>query len=244
MADKRKHCGPHPRDAALFNGDAVDRLRDAAFDLAWLLQRGYAEPSSLKIVGDRYKLVERQRTAIRRAVCTATQRERRATHEVPASLLREKVVWIDGFNLLVTLEAILGRAVILKSFDGCYRDLASMHGTYRKMEDTLQAIELAGECLEHLAVAGCRWLLDKPVSNSGRLKTMLREVAATQGWNWEVELVADPDPLLVAAGDAIVITADSMILDHCEAWLNLTREILSRKALDAWIVDVSDNDRI
>ena len=35
-------------------------------DLSWLLEKGYADRSALKLVGDRYRLRQRQRTADRR----------------------------------------------------------------------------------------------------------------------------------------------------------------------------------
>src|SRR6266404_1471952 len=43
---------------------------------------------------------------------------------------------IDGFNLILTLESALGGGVMLVGRDGCYRDMASVHGTYRRVEET------------------------------------------------------------------------------------------------------------
>ena len=39
-------------------------------DLSWLLGRGYAIVSAVKLVGDRWSLTERQRMAVRRAACS------------------------------------------------------------------------------------------------------------------------------------------------------------------------------
>ena len=66
MPDSREHRGPDPRDPAAFAPEEWPRLRQAVVDLSWLLTRGYAPVSSLKLVGDRYELTERQRTAVRR----------------------------------------------------------------------------------------------------------------------------------------------------------------------------------
>ena len=52
-----------PDDQQLFAADNVPRLQEATRDLSWLLSRGYASPSALKIVGDRYLLDRRQRVA-------------------------------------------------------------------------------------------------------------------------------------------------------------------------------------
>ena len=63
MPDRRLHRGPHPDDARLFDGAALGQLRAAAADFCWLLDHGYPHESTLKLVGDRYDLVARQRTA-------------------------------------------------------------------------------------------------------------------------------------------------------------------------------------
>ena len=67
MPDRRRHRGAHPRDRELFAPERIEDLRRAVGDLSWLLSRGYAPTSSLKIVGDRYDLAQRQRTAVARA---------------------------------------------------------------------------------------------------------------------------------------------------------------------------------
>ena len=74
MPDRRTHRGPHPEDAELFATAAIPALRAAAADLTWLLDRGYAVSSSLKLVGDRHYLAVRQRVAVARCVCTSVQR--------------------------------------------------------------------------------------------------------------------------------------------------------------------------
>ncbi|MGZ3397481.1 MAG: DUF434 domain-containing protein, partial [Isosphaeraceae bacterium] len=66
MPDARTHRGPDPRDGEAFGPSAVPALRGAVSDLSWLLGRGYAIVSAVKLVGDRWSLTERQRLAVRR----------------------------------------------------------------------------------------------------------------------------------------------------------------------------------
>jgi hypothetical protein len=148
-----------------------------------------------------------------------------------------RAVWIDGYNVLTTIEAALAGGVILAARDGAYRDMASMHGSYRKVAETRPALELLGRVLAELEVGECRWYLDRPVSNSGRLKKIIEEMAAEGGWRWAVELVADPDPLL-AGSDEVVATADSVILDSCRLWFNLARETVTRHVPEAEVVEL------
>ncbi len=77
MPDKHAHRGPDPRDGDLFGPSYWPALREAVADLSWLLGRGYAPVSALKLVGDRWSLTERQRQAVRRAAFSDDARQRR-----------------------------------------------------------------------------------------------------------------------------------------------------------------------
>ena len=70
MPDKRAHRGQHPADAMLFASDRIPDIRYAVADYSLLLGKGYAEKSSLKLVGDRFALTERQRLAVMRSSCS------------------------------------------------------------------------------------------------------------------------------------------------------------------------------
>jgi hypothetical protein len=211
----------------------------ATADLGWLLTRGYSAPAALKLVGDRYQLSARQRMAVGRAACSDGDLARRKARQVPIEALLGGALAVDGYNVLTTVEAALAGGAVLLARDGTYRDMASMHGSFRRVAETLPALELLGRTLADLGVAQCRWFLDRPVSNSGRLKTLMREVADAAGWPWIVELVPSPDHVLAQSTETVA-TADHVILDRCARWFNLARETVSRHVPGAWIVDLSD----
>jgi hypothetical protein len=217
----------------------VPPLQSAVSDLSWLLSRGYASTSSLKIVGDRYALRERQRIAVGRCACSDQARERRQRSRIEPADLSDRCLLLDGYNVLTSIEAALAGGVILHARDEAYRDMASVHGTWRKVQETIPAAELIGGLLAELPVASVVWYLDRPVSNSGRLKTILEQTAAAHNWEWEIRLVPDPDKILRQA-DQIVATADSGILDECSRWLNLARAAIDRKIPNARIVNLAD----
>ncbi|MBA7692389.1 hypothetical protein ES703_100956 [subsurface metagenome] len=128
--------------------------------------------------------------------------------------------------------------VIFKGRDGCFRDLASIHGTYRKVTETIPAVRLIGEFLGEIGVAKALWLLDSPVSNSGRLKTLIGELARKNNWNWEIELLLSPDAALKKTA-AVVASSDSVVLDGCKRWVNLATEIIKKKLASARVIDLS-----
>ncbi len=235
MPDKRKHRGQHPADRSLFTSQNLPRLTLAVNDLSWLLGKGYAEKASIKLVGDRYRLKQRQRLAIQRAVCTEIQRLNRQDKALAPQELKDSPLLIDGLNLLITIESALSNGFIFEGQDGCYRDLASVHGTYKRVEETQQAILMIGNTLKALQTGSVTWLLDKPVSNSGRIKAMILELAEAQNWPWEAELVNNPDSILMHAV-APVVTSDSMILDQADRWFNLARYLIDTQLEDANVV--------
>ena len=175
--------------------------------------------------------------AVMRSSCGDEDLSRRVSKQIRQEDLVGKTLLLDGYNVLTTVEAALAGGVILIGRDGCYRDIAGIHGTYRKVEETIPAIELTGRCLSELHLERCLWYLDRPVSNSGRLKTMLLDMAENEKWNWEVELVYSPDGVLVRAEETAA-TSDSEILNRCNQWFNLAREIIDRNIPKAWLIDI------
>jgi hypothetical protein len=236
--DIRKHRGAHPEDRKLFADEQLPALRTAVGDLSWLLSRGYPIKSALKLVGDRHALTDRQRLAVSRAACSDQNRDGRAATHVPAKAIKSEKVIIDGFNLIITVEAALSGGVLLLCRDGCIRDLSSVHGSYRAVDETEAAIGLIGELMETLAPESVAWLLDRPISNSGRLAKRIRETAKDHRWNWSVEVKFNPDAEISAA-DGIAISSDSHLLDQVARWTNFNRFLIEKSLAGSWLIDLS-----
>jgi len=237
--DTRQHRGPHPRDSQLFGIDQLAKLRGATAELSWLLSRGYALASSLKLVGDRHGLRERQRLAVSRAACSDESLNRRKQTCRSIETIRNSHLLIDGFNLIITIEAALSGGPLLLCRDGCLRDLASVHGSYRSVQETERALLLTGTALEKLVAASATWVLDRPVSNSGRLAKKISELAADRGWPWQVETVYNPDSRLIGSPD-LAVTADSVILDRVGSWTNLKSYLIRKLPSAPWVLDLAE----
>jgi hypothetical protein len=221
----------------LFGAGRLAALRQATRDLCWLLDHGYGIGCATELVGDRHHLARRQRIAIARCSCSDAARERRQSHCVGAGQLHGQELWLDGLNILMAIETALGGGVILIGRDGCCRDVAGVYSRYRKVEETLPALQAIGQMAAQWAVRKCRWLLDSPVSNSGRLKAIIQDVAAQTGWPWEVELVLNPDRIL-SVTDQVVSSSDHAILDRCQSWFNLARQVIAAQVPAANVVDL------
>jgi len=232
-----RHRGANSEDPRLFADARASTLREAVADLSWLMERGYAATSAVTIVGDRYSLHARQRMAVARASCSAASLAKRTQSVVSTNALTGQPLLIDGFNLLISIESALSGGVILQCRDGCYRDIASVHGSYRSVEETDRALMLIGEKLCGLGPSQVTWVLDQPVSNSGRLRARMLDTANENGWKWNVELAMSPDKVLMMSSD-VAVTSDSTILDNVERWTNIAASIIEDLAASLWIVDL------
>jgi hypothetical protein len=237
--EDRRHRGAHPKDRLLFDAALLPALRGAVADLSWLLSRGYPAAASLKLVGDHFALKERQRLAVARAACSDQQRESRERTRLPLESINRQDLLIDGFNIIVTTEAALSGGVLIRCRDRCVRDMSSVHGSYRSVAETEGAIRMISETLLDAKPASALWLLDQPVSNSGRLAQRIREMAAEHDWPWSVEVVMNPDKVL-RSSDQTVVTSDSNVLDGVKGWINLGEILVTQRLPDTWIIDLRD----
>jgi len=236
--DIRQHRGAHPEDRKLFADDQLTALRTATTELSWLLTHGYAIKGALKLVGDRHALTDRQRLAVSRAACSDQSKTHRLSSRVGMESLRGEEVIIDGFNLIITIEAALSGGVLLSCRDGCIRDLSSVHGSYRSVNETADAIIMIGEVLANAGAKSAAWILDKPISNSGRLAQRIRELAANRSWAWTVDLAFNPDAELIRS-KSMVISSDGPLLDRVLRWSNLAGLMIEKRVADAWLIDLS-----
>jgi hypothetical protein len=185
-------------------------------------------------VGNHYRLNKRQRMAVGRVAAADEKIASRRAREISIQEIAGKTVAIDGFNLLILMESAFGGGLVLTGRDGTLRDLASVHGTYKHVQHTVPALLKVGETLR--PAAAVTWYFDTPVSNSGRLKTMLRELAEAHGFKWAIELAYNPDKELIALpNEVVLISSDSWILDDGGAWCNLGRELVG-EIEEAWVV--------
>src|SRR5262249_32889601 len=111
---------------------------------------------------------------------------------------------------------------------------------YRSVAETEEAIRLISQTLLDADPTSAVWLLDQPVSNSGRLAQSIREMAVEHHWPWGVEVVMNPDKG-IRASDQIAVTSDSNILDGVKRWINLGEILIAWLLPPASILDLSDS---
>ena len=220
-----------PEDERNFSLPALEKMKTASRHVCYLLNEGYDLKQAATFVGNHYLLSERQRLAIMRSVASQAQIKNRKEKQVQLTSLSCREVWVDGFNTIITLEVLLSESILFSCMDGAIRDLAALRGTYRLIPETEAAIRMLFDILREAGVSRVNILLDQPVSNSGRLKTCMADIGEEYPFVLDIQILREVDRELY--GKENVITSDSIILDHCISWVNLTPECLKRKEKDA-----------
>jgi len=198
---------------------------EAVADYSYLLEKGYSHKAALSLVGDHYQLHMRQRFAVQRGSCSSKDIRLRASGQISLEDILDRKLGIDGFNLVITIETALAGGVIIKGRDSCYRDLASIGGNYRKVDQTRPSIQLIGDFLKNLKAEKIVWYFDRKVSNSGKLKELLVEMSQQNKWNWEIQLDDQVDQTLINF-PGVVASSDGEILAQTKSWVNLIKPLL------------------
>lgn len=224
--NKLRNRGKAGNDDKLFGSKSFQlKIKEACIDMSYLLERGYGEKIAMQIVGNRYLLNNRQQQVLRGMSASQTQVKTRKSTEINSDDLKHSSLIIDGFNLLIILESALSGAYVFKGLDDCFRDISGVHGTYKKVNQTIQVLNMVGDYLNLCGVNHVIWVLDKPVSNSGRLKTLMREIAEENKYPWEIILDNNPDKM-IAESECIGVSSDAWILDRVGKWYNLASTLI------------------
>lgn len=216
-----RNRGKSSEDEPLFGtAEQQAKLQQALTDMHYLLSREYPLKASVALVGNRYRLKTRQLLALQGMSASQADIDLRKSKELGSSQLKGKILHLDGFNVLILLETLLSGGYIFKGLDGCYRDISSVHGTYRKVNQTEDVLLLVGKTLAELEVEKVIWIFDTPVSNSGKVKSLCYEIAQKQGFAWDIYLENSPDKYLVQE-NRLVCSSDAWVLNECSEWFNL-----------------------
>ncbi len=192
------------------------RLRAAAADARYLLERGYGREQVLTLVGNHYNLDRDQRELLRRGVYGPSRAAARRGRLLQPRDLAGTTVGIDGHNVLITIESALqGRRLVLAD-DGLVRDIAGQGRHHRPGPTILEAARLMVRYLVAQQVLEARVWLDAPLTRSGELAAELRRILAREGLAGHAQAVPVPERHLKQHRGPVA-TSDSALIDAV-AW--------------------------
>lgn len=215
--------------------DRFEVLKEAAVDLRYLLDRGYRKESALRLIGDKYQLDKSERLVLYRSTYSKNEIQNVKEKMLESSMVAGKDLWIDGFNVLNTVEAALKGELLILCDDGIVRDFSQVYGRYRFSQLTLSSLQLIMGELKNLHPSCVRVFYDSQISKSGEIAKITREVISNLGLRGDAETTKTVDSIL-SKTDAVVCTSDSVILSACRYIFDLAGYIITSRIDNAVIL--------
>ena len=189
---------------------------DAAHDYLYLLEKSYPQKAIIKLIGDRYSLSGTERTLLYRGLTTAAHRSARAKLLVDEAGIIGKSLYIDGYNVLITIGSYLNGSLVFIANDHFLRDASEIHGKVFRTELFDRGIQLIIDYLKHAGAGSACFYLDRPVSKSGILAARVNQMLEENSFPGEALTVRSPDYVLKQLESGIVCTSDSTIIDKTQ----------------------------
>jgi hypothetical protein len=194
-------------------------LKAAARDARYLVDHGYPKESAIRFVSDHHRLPEEQRFVLTRVVVASDTAKARRDKIQPLKALHGRALFIDGYNVLISVESLLGGKPVYLCDDGFLRDAQGIFRSYRPSDLTAPALDAIFDLLASACPVVTEVLLDQQISMSGRLAVLMRRVMAEHDVLGMVRTAQDVDRQLkemkgvIATGDGTIMDAAVSVVD-------------------------------
>jgi hypothetical protein len=186
-------------------------------------------------VGNRYQLFFDQRQLLHRGIFSDSDSKSRRRRRISIGRIRGKDLAIDGYNVIITIEAGLsGRPLILGS-DGFIRDISGISGNFRRTSKTEEAIRLIIKTLRKVKPHHTLFLFDAPISKSGKLAHEVRDSLKKESLSGDAQAVRVPEEILIGF-PGVIATSDTAIIDQSKKVVDLAGTILSNEIESASLI--------
>jgi hypothetical protein len=208
----------------MFDDAAIERLRLAAEEVAWLTGRGYALDAVGEIVAKHHGLSDAHRAALARGTCSEPQYRRRAARESEAEDIARRPLAIDAIDAVSTIEAALSGQPVLQTLDGTVRAFGIERMTWTSAGAADDALDRIFAAVKELRPSQMRFLLDESASSAADLEPRITARAKAQKAKAEVVKVASA--LTALRKEKQIVTGDADTLDACSSWFNLIGRVV------------------
>lgn len=214
------------------NMDFEEKISKAVTDLRYLLNRGYRKKGALKFVSDRYLLNIHERNYLARKVFSREAALSRQNKILDISRVKDENVFVDGYNVLITVESICtGYPSLVRCDDGFLRDVNAVFGKYKIKDATKPALTQIMLLLKYYNPRFVKFLYDSPVSQSGELSKVTRNILKANGVSGDAVTSKNVDSELISLSKdigGIVATSDSAVIDKIQRVIDIPCEILKK----------------
>jgi hypothetical protein len=205
----------------------TEDLQEAAKDFRYFLNRGYPRRAALELVGNRYGLISDQRQLLHRGVFSNAGSRFRLKKKIHIREALHKDLAIDGYNVIITLEAGLSGRPLILGDDGFIRDISGLSGNFKKTEKTEEALQWIFDILKKVKPHRTLFLFDAPISMSGQLAKEVRDRLKSESLLGDAMAVKVPEKILIGF-PGVIATSDTAIIDRSPKVVDLAGYIVSQ----------------
>jgi len=200
--------------------EILRRLEAPLLDIRYLLDRKYPKKSAITYVSNRYGLTKDERNILTRIACEKDISNDRKRKLVSIEFIRDKNLFIDGYNVLITVESlILGYPVFLCD-DGILKDVRSLFRRYKIGFITKEALSMIEMITSKYTPKEIVIIFDSQISRSGDLSKMARDIFDKD--NCLVFTSKDTDKeIMENSRKGIIATSDGIIIDNVDNVLDI-----------------------
>jgi len=205
----------------------MPKLGNTVRDLRYLLDHGYPRDSAVNFVSNHYRLPLSERHLLARCVFSKQEAAEHRRKIIDARMVRDRLLSVDGYNVIITLESILTGKKVVRCDDGFVRDLRAIFGKYRTSRTTECAIEEVLKVVVKARPQKVVVFFDKQVSRSGELAGKVRRGLRELGLKGDSRAVGGVDFRL--RGFDVVASSDRAVIKRAKAVWDIPAELLKRK---------------
>lgn len=203
-------------------------LQNAAEDFRYLLNHGYPRKASLELVGNRYGLTADQRHLLHRGVFSSIDSGSRRKKRISVEKIQKQDLVIDGYNVIITIEAGLSGRPLILGDDGFIRDISGLSSNFKKTEKTERAIQLILDVIKKVKPRHTLFPFDAPMSKSGMLAQEVRNQLKKKNLPGDAMAVKVPEKILIGF-PGVIATSDTAIIDQSKKVLDLAGYIITKR---------------
>lgn len=192
-------------------------LHKAAEELRYLLNRGYKKTSALIFICNHYQLTTEDRHFLARSIFSDQHIEEVSRKRLPIESIHDQPISIDGYNVIITTEAVLTNQAILCD-DSVVRDTQGIFGKYTHTDLTEKALSHIYTILNHHSPASVTFFLDQQIPHSGDLCSLIRS-------QFPCQTLTHVDNHL-ATLDHITATSDTILISRLTHFIDIPFEIM------------------
>lgn len=195
-----------------------------------MLNQNYRKKVALNFVANHYLLDKNCRNYLARSVFSDYVSQSRKSKIVDLNEIKDSILFLDGYNVIITVESILNNNKIVLADDGLIRDTRAVFGKYKFREITISALSLIFDCISLHRPKYIEFYIDKQVSFSGKLAQEIKTMMKNYDLNGMTILSNNVDYHIIqkcSKSICIVGTSDGVIVDKVEKVVDIPHFILT-----------------